>query len=93
MSELKKMLRNRLKVRKNPQYLKWLADKKTGLDRDHVLESVHGLKLNDLLIDLVPHQRHIDKHYQHGCEDFDSAFIRSLENVFDYVEYLQGKKK
>jgi hypothetical protein len=92
---LKSILRNRLKVRKNPAYLRYLSEKYKGmgLHRDHFLESVHGLKLNDLLINMKTPEAHMKKHYQAGAEDQEGDLIASIEELCDYVEYLQGKKK
>jgi hypothetical protein len=92
---LKSILRNRLKVRKNPAYLRYLSEKYKGmgLQRDHLLESVHGLKLNDLLISMKKPEAHMKKHYQAGAEDFESDLIASIDELCDYVEHLQGKNK
>ena len=93
MSELKKILRNRLKVRKNPQYLKWLSEKYKGqqLDRHHIISSVYGLKLNDLLIAMISHEEHMKGHYKANTEDFEANLLDALENLFNYVEFLQEK--
>ena len=95
------MLRNRLRVRKNPEYFKWtLGLNKSGLlARHHILKSVFGLKLNDLLIAMIPHKDHMEGHYpkikgvEVPAEDFEGDLINALENIFDYCEFLQAKLK
>ena len=87
----RKILRNRLKYRVNPEFLKWVKSRYPALDRDHILGSRMGKKgrLNDLLIAPKPHEKHMKDHTT--GRDFDEDLIIALELVLDYVEYLQGK--
>lgn len=85
-----------MKVKK---MVKWLAEKKKpGQDIDHILESYMGMKkLNNYLLDIKIHDSHMKKHYpgagQGETEDeFLESFIRSIEHLQDYVEYLENKK-
>ena len=89
---IKSTLRNRLRPRKSKKFLKWIKGKYPHLDRDHILESVHGLKLNDYFISMKTHQDHMRKHYKAGVEDFESDLVEALEHLQDYVEELEGKK-
>ena len=92
LNGIKSTLRNRLKPRKSKKYLSWMKEKYPALDLDHILESVHGLKLNDYLISPKSHQAHMAKHYKAGAEDFEGDLVTALENLQDYVEFLEGKK-
>jgi len=95
---LKKILRNRLKPRHGKKMLKWLGEKTPdGYDSDHILESTFGLKLNDYLIDSKRHDLHLKKHYPKPGEEetedeFLESFLRALENLFDYVQWLENIK-
>lgn len=95
IGDIKSILKNRLKPRKNPAYLKYLSEKYAGrgLERDHLISSVMGLKLNDLLIDMKTPAEHQEKHYKAGAEDFEGGLVNALENLFDYIENLQNRKR
>jgi len=90
--KLMKILRNRLKPRENSEYIEHLhtLPKFRYLEADHILKSVIGKigKLNDLMIAMCDSQTHASKHYGNKRE-FTEDLIQSLENLFDYVEYLQ----
>jgi len=90
---IKSTLRNRLKPRKSKRYLKWIKEKYPNQDSDHILESVYGLKLNDFLISMKSHDRHMRKHYgKPEDEDFESDLVEALEHIFDYIIYLEELK-
>jgi len=87
MQYLKKMLRHRLKTRKSRRYLKWLAENKDKRKHGHhILGSTTALKLNDYLIAKVEPEAHLNNR-----TDFEEDLINALENLFDYVEYLERK--
>lgn len=88
----RKLLRNRLKYRTNPDFLKWVKEKHPNMDRHHIIGSRIGKKgrLNDLLICLKSHGQHMREHSQ--PIDFDEELIPAMELIFDYVEYLQESK-
>jgi hypothetical protein len=79
------------------KYISYLSEKlknSRGLDKDHILESVHGMKLNDFLIDIVTHSDHMKKHYPGAADgqtddEFTESLLRALENLFDYIEHLE----
>ena len=90
MAEIRRFLKYRLKSRKNKEYIKWLKDVKPYGDLQHILGSVHGKKLNDLLLAPIDHTRHMEYDSKgYSEEDFNEDFINSMENLFDYIEYLQ----
>ena len=43
------------------------------------------MRRNDLLIALRTNESHISKEY----EDYTENFLQALENLFEYVEFLQ----
>ncbi len=93
------ILRNQLRKRENPQYEKWWELHKhvrgINMDMHHLLASrIGGRKINSFLIDNVKHEDHINRlHYGEGYLDgeFEQSFCQALNNVFDYIEYLQEK--
>lgn len=79
--DIRTKLRHRLKRRENRQYLEWLAwSKDRRLDGHHIIG-----KRNDLLIAKIEHEEHLRNPYS----DFDEHLVDALENLMDYVEYLQ----
>ena len=87
-NQIEKMLRHRLKTRKSRKYLQWIAENKDVRKHGHhILGSTTALKLNDYLIAKVDPQAHLNRR-----TDFAEDLLDALENLFDYVEYLEGNK-
>ncbi len=89
------LLKNRLKKRTNKQYIKWWVENKkiSGSEGHHLLGSfLGGTKQNDLLmsnVSLLLHNK-ITYHKEQVDEiEINEMIIESLDNAFDYVEYLQ----
>ena len=83
LKELRKKLDFRLKPRENKEYLHWLAcygDRK--LDGHHIIG-----KRNDLLVAKIDHNEHMSR----PNENFDEHLIDAIENLCDYIEFLQNK--
>lgn len=95
IGNLKSIIRNRLKPRESKKYLRWFGENKVKLGHaHHIAESVHGLKLNDLLLVDKDAESHNKIHYAYQSEDdFLNDFIQALENIFDYVEHLEANQK
>lgn len=87
-----KLLRHRLKPRKSKKFLGYLHEKFPGLEADHLIGSMGDMKLNDFFIVMRTREDHRARHDK-GFIDFDDDFIRSIENLLDYVQYLEGKAK
>ena len=87
-TDLIKCFKHRLRPRKNTEYLQYRRSKANGKDVHHVLGSFLKLKLNDLL--LVTRRREDHDHSQAKSEEEKiEDVLESLENLFDYVEFLQ----
>ena len=91
------ILRNRLKPRHNNNFVKWRAGRKVNkkYELHHWLESsMGGKKLNDYLLAEISEYLHKLLHYSKDKaklkEDNEIDFlIDSLENIFDYIEFLE----
>ena len=94
IGDLKSILRNRLKPCKSIKILKWFGLNKIKRGHiHHILESVHGLKLNDYFLVDKDAEKHAKIHYEgQSEEEFLNDFIESLENLLDYVEYNERKR-
>ena len=90
---LYKILRNRLRQRTNKKYSKWLADhKKFNGEDHHLLKSfLGGRKQNDYFQCEISKPTHETFTYKREPteDEFLEMFIYSLENLMDYVEYLE----
>ena len=91
------LLKNRLKKRTNKQYIKWWVENKkiSGSEGHHLLGSfLGGTKQNDLLmsnVSLLLHNK-ITYHKEQITElDTNEMIIASLDDIFDYVEFLQNE--
>ncbi|MGE5681608.1 MAG: hypothetical protein ACM34K_12090 [Bacillota bacterium] len=62
------------------------------MDPDHLIGSMGALKLNDYLVVMRSREEHFRRH-NNGFEDFNSDLATALENIFDYVEFLEQKVK
>lgn len=81
--QLRLILKNRLSIRKNPQYLQWIAEfGDLSMHGDHICK-----KSMDLLIAKRKPSEHLYREYH----DYTENYLQSLENLFNYVEYLQKK--
>lgn len=91
------ILRNRLRQRTNKQYVKWRAEKKQGqTELHHIIKSfMGGKKQNDLLLAEILSEYHQEITYKREPSEpeFIDMLINSLENLFDYIEYLQNDNK
>lgn len=87
---IKKMLRYRLQKRSNPEYLAWF-DKNKKIKKGNHKAHLIG-RGNDLLLVDKDFHEHIELEHFEGIQDFETDLIEALENIFDYVEYLQQKK-
>ena len=92
-----KILRNRLKQRTNKNFVKWLAGQKSNPNNElhHLLKSFMGSKKqNDYLLAEIDGSYHREITYKREPTDdeFIIMFIQSLENLFNYIEYLESKK-
>jgi hypothetical protein len=82
-----------LKRRVNKQYVSWWVENKRipGYEGHHLLESF-GKKWCDLLMCNVSSALHNRIHYhKEQIDDLErnEMIVESIENIFDYVEYLQ----
>ena len=87
-------LRNRLKPRKNKEYLEWRAKrKKPGGENHHILSSTIGMKYNDLLLTELTKSFHNEITNKRAAteEEQITMLVSSLEELFDYVEDLQDQ--
>ena len=97
MNNMIQLLKNRLKKRTNKQAVKWFFENRRKYNHQlhHLLSSfVGGKKQNDLLLCNVTLKLHDDLHYhkeQITELDINEMIIESLDNVFDYVEFLQNE--
>lgn len=81
--QLRLILKNRLSNRVNPRYLEWIAtNKNPNYHGSHEVK-----KRNDLMIAKRDPESHLYREY----EDYTENHLQCLENIFDYVEYLQNK--
>ena len=91
---LYKILRNRLKQRTNKNYVKWRAERKVIKTNElhHILKSfMGGRKQNDyLLAELTPEAHKLITYTREATDDeFLEMFLMALENLQDYVDYLE----
>src|SRR5690606_8110010 len=98
IGDLKSILRNRLNVVESKKYLKWFSENEVKVGHaHHILESVFGKKLNDLLLVDEPAESHNNLHYGKGEteDEFLDRFIKSLNSLFRYIKYLEnnGRQK
>ena len=94
---LYQILRNRLKKRTNKKFVKWLVGQKSNANNEfhHILKSfVGGKKQNDLLLTEITREFHQEITYKREPteDEFITMFIQALENIFDYIEYLESEK-
>ncbi len=91
------LLKNRLKKRTNKQYVKWWVENRRifGSEGHHLLSSfVGGTKQNDLLMCNVTPKLHnrVTYHKEQITElDTNEMIIASLDDIFNYVEFLQNE--
>lgn len=94
---LYKLLKNNLKQRTNKNFVKWRVEhrKLKATEFHHLLGSfLGGKKQNDYLLAELPAELHKQIHYKQALSDEEFAWILvtdSLENIFDYIEYLESK--
>lgn len=84
---LRLYLKTNLRKRENLDYLNWLADTNPHKVGHHIIG-----KRNDLLIAKVSDLEH--KKIHSATKDalsFEEQLVLALENIFDYVEYLQRR--
>ena len=91
------ILRNRLKQRTSKEYSKWLYFNKTDNrnENHHLLKSyIGGKKQNDYLQAEISKTFHETITYKREPteNEFIDMFIDSLENLFNYIKYLEEKK-
>lgn len=80
--QLRLILKNRLSTRKSSRYLAWIASQYSSeLQGDHIAK-----KSMDLLIA----KRKPSEHLYNEYDGYTDNFIQALENLFDYVKYLEG---
>jgi hypothetical protein len=98
--EIYNILRNQLKTRHNRNYKVWfqLHRHRVGSHSHHLLDSVMGKtgKLNDFFLVNVDADDHLNRiTYGDGYDEgeFEQYLAESLNDIFDYIEYLQEKLK
>ena len=89
------MLRNRLPLNKNKEYLEWIAKEDPSLVGHHITESEFKRKLHDLLIAKIPDEVH--KKIENGIHVEGYSDEELLMNAImwnhKYIVYLQNKLK
>ena len=91
------ILRNRLKQRTNKEFVKWAAENKRNPNNEmhHIIKTfMGGKKQNDFLLAEINHDFHTEITYKREPteNEFIDMFIPALENLFNYIEYLQDKQ-
>ena len=92
------ILRNRLKQRANKEFVKWAAENKRNPNNEmhHIIKTfMGGKKQNDFLLAEIDHDFHTEITYKRepSESEFIDMFIPALEQIFDYIIYLQEEKK
>ena len=88
-----KILKHRLRIRRNERFLKWSNENNPNMDNHHLTGSQGKLKLNDLLIAPLTREQHNSINSKSPMLDDIELLILALENLCDYVEYLQNENK
>lgn len=86
---LYKQLRN-LPSRKSPKFMEWVKRKHPDKQRHHLLGSMTGIKLNDLLLLPVTHEQH-EKAERNKIDFCIDNLPQSLNLLFEYISYLEEK--
>lgn len=83
---IEKILKFNLKRRESRKYLQWLAE------QDQIREGHHIIgKRNDYLIAKITSEEHKKVHAKtDDALDFDELLVRAIENILNYVEYLEN---
>jgi hypothetical protein len=87
---LYKQLRN-LQSRKSGKFKKWIKKEYPGKDMHHLLGSMTGIKLNDYLLLPLTRTEHM-KAEKSKIEFAVDNLPKSLNILFDYIEYLESRK-
>lgn len=92
---LKTLLRHGINSARSKSYLNWLAHrKKANTEIHHLLGSrLGGKKINDYLCVIIPKETHVKLHYNNLNENFEQLLVESLNNLFDYIKYLEDKNE
>lgn len=85
---IEKILKFHLKPRESKAYLKWLAERDQHREGHHIL----GKRI-DYLIAKINSLMHKQVHAKNKeAPQFEELLLNALENLFDYIEYLEKKE-
>jgi len=87
---IRKMLKYRLSIESDKDYLKWLKEQYPDKDIHHFTKGYKKVKHNDYLTYPIDHEQH-DKIHTQGIEDQEEAVLLIIDNLIKYIKQLRSK--